>query len=333
MQTNNETIINKDNNGTPSQDGVLIVENTEKKYFYFGKQVKIGSKKITIKLVEKFSMLPTDPGAKYLKDEITKRIGSTWKAGTRDVLRGLTPDEEKKYLPSMLGVRLDSDQWNEKVLNHWANFGVIVPTNENGLELEIGYKIADEEKKEAEPINIKDYMEYNFAKQHSQVAATDEQIDNKFTYTYFIVDKSKDDEERESLFDVRTKANKHFNRLLDTESEKDKIDWILETKGGERGTGIRIDNLSDKQKGLELEKLKDKNPSAFIAIVEDEHLKGRAIIYKAVSMGILIKEGNSYFFDSKVIGGSELEAIGYLKNQNNQKDKLALLERIKAYKS
>lgn len=330
MQT--ETINeNKIDNGASKGDAPIIEPKViEKKYFHLGKEVKIGSLKVTIKLVDKFSMLPTDPGAKYIKDEVTKKIGSTWKAGTRDILRGLTPDEEKKYLPSMLGVRLDSEQWNPKVLDHWANFTVSVPTDENGLELEIGFKVVDESQNLAEPINLKNYMEYNFAKQHSQVAATDEQIDNKFTYTYYIVDRSKDDKAREESYDIRKRASKLFNRFVDTDSEKNKIDWILETKGGQKGTGIRVDNLSPKQKEIELEKIKDRNPSLFVEIAEDENLAVKAFIYRAASVGIINMEGNSYFYGSQVLGSNEKETIAYLKNQNNQQTKLAIQEKVKA---
>lgn len=324
-----ETVINENKNN----DSVVVETTTPVvTYTYMGRPVQIGSKKVTIKLVDKFSMLPTDPGAKSIKDEVTKKIGSTWKAGTRDIIRGLTPEEEKKYLPSMLGVRIDSEQWNDKVLNHWANFSVPVPLNDNGLELEIGFRVYNESTKEAEPINMKNYMEYNFAKQHGQVASTDDEVDNKFTYTYFIVDKSKDDKARESMYDIRKEASKVFNRLVDTESEKDKIDWILETKGGEKGTGIRVHNLAPKQKEIELEKLKDSNPSLFVTVAKDELLQVRAFIYRAVSVGIINLEGNSYFFGSQVLGSNENEAIAFLKNANNQEIKLAIKARVSAIK-
>ena len=93
----------------------------EKEYFHFGKPVKVGSRKVNIKLVPKFSILPSEPAAKFIRDEVTKKIGSTWKRGTRDILRAIEGVEESYYLPDLMGIRVDSEQWNGKSREFWAN--------------------------------------------------------------------------------------------------------------------------------------------------------------------------------------------------------------------
>ncbi len=302
---------------------------------HFGQEVKLGSRKVRIKLVEKFSILPKEEAAKFIRDEVVKKIGSTWKAGTRDIIRGLSRDEEIFYLPRLLGTRVDSEQWNEKVLQHWANFIVAVPNNAEGVELEAGFhEVKTKEGLRVEPINLEDYMKFNICREHGSVATEPDQLDNVFTYTYYMVDKQKEDTAKEREFELRQEVDKLFIKLVQsTESGADvKVDWILETCGGETGNGINISGLTKIQKNMELEKLKNKSLSRFQEICQDTHLQVKSLIRKATNIGALQQEGNSFFLDSKVIGSSLMQAVGYLTAPANQKDKMLLEERIKAYK-
>jgi hypothetical protein len=299
--------------------------------FHFGKRVTLGSRKVSIKLVNKFSILPKDPGAKFIRDEVTKKIGSSWKRGTRDVIRGLSAEEEEAYLPTVLGVRKESDQWNQKVLDFWCNFFIEVPI-EGGVTLEVGF-LKNPRTGKVEPISLDDYMKYNFCLEHGTVASTPDQIENRFIYDFYIVDTAKEQEKAEQLFSLSKKIDRMFIKLVESNDTKDKakVDWILETAGGDNGVGINLDGLSDIQKQMELEKLKDKDLFRFEELITDPSLETKALIRKAVTHGIIIQDGNSYFLDSKVIGSTLQQAVGYLENAANQADKLLVTERIKQY--
>lgn len=308
----------------------------ETKYFYFGQEVSLGSRKVVIKLVPKFSILPKDPNAQFIRDEVTKKIGSTWKAGTKDIIRGLSAREAEFYLPAILGVRKESEQWNEKVKEYWANFVIEIPNDTKGVELEVGFKLTSLNIPDSnvEPINLEDYIKFQFAKEHSSVATTPEQLDNMFIHTYYVIDKGLEIEKEQAAYQGRRLANKLFNTLIESKDEaaKNKIDWILETVGGPKQLGINVDNLSSAQKELELEKTMNQDLSRFIEIVEDKHLATKALLRKAIGYGLILQDGNSYFIENKVIGSSQKEAIGYLENTANQKDKLLIIERLKSYR-
>lgn len=300
---------------------------------YFDTEVKLGSRKVKIMLVNKFSILPKDPGAQFIRDEVTKKIGSTWKAGTRDIIRGLSKQEEEFYLPRLLGVKLDSEQWNDRVLQYWADFTVEIP-NGAGKELEAGFKeVVIQGKKVVEPINIDDYIKFNFCKEHSSVATEPHQLDNISLYTYYMVDTQKEEEQREQEFTLRQEIDKAFIKLIQaTDSASSlKIDWILETAGGENGSGMSIKGLTPIQKQMELEKLKNRNLSRFGEIVKDSHLQTKALIRRAIDVGALTQEGNSFFLDSKVIGSNLMQAVAHLEAPANNKDRLIVEERVKQY--
>ncbi len=192
----------------------------EKEYFHFGKPVKVGSRKVNIKLVPKFSILPSEPAAKFIRDEVTKKIGSTWKRGTRDILRAIEGVEESYYLPDLMGIRVDSEQWNGKSREFWANFNIEIPNDETGIILEIGFKEVEPfefkgKLTNTKPINIDDYLKYNHALQHKDVASSPEQLDNMFIYTFQMIDEGIEAEKKEQAFTIRSRANKLFNRLID----------------------------------------------------------------------------------------------------------------------
>jgi hypothetical protein len=310
-----------------------VVDDNKPK-MHFGKQVRLGSRKVTIRLVDKFSILPKEAAADFIRKEVVKKIGSTWKRGTRNIIRGLTSEEEVKYLPRILGVRVESDQWNEKVYEHWANFTIAVPNDKIGIELEAGFhEVITKDGKQVEPINIEDYMRFNFCKEHCMVATEEDQLDNMFTFTYYLVDKQKDAIAKEKEFGTRQEADKLFYQLTSAtdQASETKINWILETSGGINKKGMNITGLTKIQKNIALEELKNAGLSKFIDIAKDPHLEVKSLIRKAVDTGVMSQEGNSFFFNDKLLGSSLMTTVAWLTSAANQKDKLVIQEKINQY--
>lgn len=309
------------------------VPQAEKVYTHLGVPVRLGSRIVQIHQVPKFSLLPKGKDAKVIRMEQVKKIGSQFARGTRDVIRGLSPEEELEYMPRILGLSPTSDNWNAALQTRWAEFGIDVPSDdysEQGVELEVGFKENPKKPGTAIPINLDGYIKYNFCKANSDVATTDEQLDNPFLFTYYIIDKARKVMDDENRF-VRMKAiNRLFDQLIASTdaNERNKIQWILETEGGSDGVGINTAGYSIVQKEMELEKFKDAFPTKFEELVKDPNLETKALIRKAVELSVINQEGNSYFLDSKVIGSSLLDTVGYLSNPANQTDKLTIIARL-----
>lgn len=318
---------NEGKTGTASQGAVPSIE---KENLFFGEKVRIGSHKVLIEQVGGFSILPKDPSAQFIRDEVTKKIGAAWKHGSRDVVRGLTPEQEEVYLPKILGIQTTSDNWNDATMTYWAEFSTNIPADK-GLELEIGFEI-DPRTKKPEPINLLDYMRWNHAKATKWVAITDDELANKGNYTFFATDVQKLKIEEENEFVFITRAEKAFAKLTTSEDpiDKSKIDWILIV---EDGLGGSIKKMTSIQKQIALKKLRDANPKKFISMVNDAHLETKALLNSATEYGILTLAGNSYMFESKVLGSNEKEAIAYLENSNPEyvKDKQLIIEKLKQY--
>lgn len=294
---------------------------------YFGQTVRIGSRRIQLKIVPKFNLLPQDPAAKALRDEVTKKVGSQWKSGSRDIIRGLSQEEEIKYLPAILGVKSTSDAWDAKVLEFWSNFSIEVPGTEDGIEFEAGFKISSTQ--EVSPIELEGYMKYNFCLANSKVA--NEYEDNLITYTFQMIDKAQKQIASEELYSIRKEVDVDFIRLVRSTdmSERIKIDWILELYGGEHGHGISIHGLSDIQKEMELEKVKNEQTLLFGEILKDSKLEIKSLLRRAVTRGELVVEGNTYFLGNKMLGDIT-SAIHYYNDPNNSHARMILVEKLKA---
>lgn len=298
-------------------------------YTHFGKSVRLGSRKVQLVQVPKFSLMPKGQEAASIRSEQTKKVGSEWKKGTRDIIKGLSDEEELVYLPKLIGISPTSSEWNEKVLTFWADFGIEVPYGDRGVELEVGFK---EVAGKVTPISLDGYIKYNFCVENSMVATTDSEVANTFHFDFVLVDKAKVAIEEEEKFAIKKKVDRMYLKLITStdQSDKNKIEWIIETVGGEDGTGVSTLSMSQVQQEMEIERIKDRDLVKFQKIMEDTHLETKALIRKSVERGTIIQEGNSYFLDSKVIGASIKEAVGYLESAANQKDKLIIIERNKS---
>ncbi len=286
---------------------------------------------------------------KSIKDDNTKRIGSSWKKGTRDVVRGLNEEEERRYLPKIIGVPPTSEKWDEKVLDYWRNFGIIVPKGA-GVPLNIGmkegtyFKLSESgvriEVKGIVPISLDDYICFNICEQHVDVATSKADLLNKDFFKYYIVDHKVERKEEGVKYQERKKATAVFQKLIEPIDEKgtineEKIDWILEIC--KRNSKTQFYNksykgLTTEEKEMALESEVKVNPEVFIKIVTDPNLEDKAFAGKLLEVGILERHGNSYVQDNEVVGGSLRELLAYMKNNNNSQTIIQWRERLKATK-
>jgi len=297
---------------------------------HMGKEVRIGSRKVQIVHVKKFNILPTDPKAQSIRDEVIKKVGSEWLANSRDIMRGLTEEEEIKYLPILLGAKPGHDEWEEKTKLFWADFSVAVPGTKEGLTFEAGFKFKNNISDEAEPISIIGYIQYNWCLKSSFVCKEDDA--NPAKYDFKLIDLAKDLLLKENEFALRKVVDTKYLQLISSKdvTERLKIDWIIEAKGGPNGYGLNTFNMNDVQKEMELNNIKEKNLAEFDRLISDPDLETKAMIHKAVTSRNIILDGDStYILDDKIIGTSLKGAVAWLNDPNNSNKRLILAERLK----
>lgn len=254
------------------------------------------------------------------------RISAQFETGTADTLRGLTFEEEKKYLPNILGVTSDSQYWREQTREYWSNMSILVPSE--GLILNIDVYPEGHERA-GQPENLAQYINYRFILKHGQVARNKNLLEWP-KHKFYILDESVVKEEQTQAFELRNKANKAF-MFLQTEKGQGKLEWValcLKDKS-ERIPKAQSELLMFVEQKKDA--IVDGAPvglKKFLSVVNDDNLEQKALLYKLDSEGIIEKNGNSYFFGGEVMG-VEVEAIAWLKNPANSKSLLQMNEKLK----
>ena len=238
--------------------------------------------------------------------EAKRRIGSVFdKNGS--LLKGLSLDEQKKYLPSIIGISPNDPGWSNAVRRFYAELTIEVP--QNGIELDITMN------EEGEPIAPLDFVKFRFAALHPHVA---EEEDSNVTNTrYYFFDPKKDEEIRVAETRVRKEAYK--NLILVCEDEK-KMDQVLAAYGKQAA------KYSKDQKELMLEDLMDEDAVEFNRIAKDKNLEYVALINECIDASVLRKAGNMYLYGDETIGEDLEQAIRHLKLKRNS----GMLQDIKA---
>ena len=112
-------------------------------------QPLVDSKKVTINIVTNavhLSRLSTGADMDNAYGKI--KIGSAY-TSSGAILRGLSAEEEKLFLPRVIGITPNDNMWEQACADYWANLSVPVPApgidgRGGGLPLEVGFEYASE---------------------------------------------------------------------------------------------------------------------------------------------------------------------------------------------
>lgn len=275
------------------------------------------------------------------------KLGSALKG--RGPLKGLSDEEEKKYLPEIINVVPSDNEWRKNVTNYWNNISEKIPadglntgklqgrileftiafnTQQQAKEFEtlVNQEKKAEASKKGEVIEgVADFVLWRFAILHSKVANNFQDINKSPKILFYIYSKQNETKIAHIAFENRTKAMTLFAENLTNEKV---INAVLLLFGQDLAS---FDTLQDKH--LALEALITKEPSQFIKYVEDENLNVKAFIKRAVDAKIINKPSNtdSYYYGTNnevTLGNSLEEAVLYLKS--DQDTNKGILKAIKA---
>lgn len=282
---------------------------------------------VVLKLNDKRKKNPVLP--KEFEDEVSNRLGSEFKDGTRDCIRGLNTIQERVILPPIIGLQPQDANFPSKAREYWADFSVI-PTKE-GLRLnvateEVEAEINGKTEKYQNPVVPEDYMIYQMALQSSKVASTQEQLMYPGEYDFLLVDLSIMKEQEESEYQERKEATIAFAKLVtNADSNKDTIDWVIQVLKPQDEFFDFSQSGTDKE--IYLDKKLSENPAKFLKVVKDPNLETKALMKRAITLREIVLEGENYFVGETNIGPLR-SAVDWLKNPENSAKVLALKSRM-----
>jgi len=259
------------------------------------------SKKIFIRRKDLDNHLP-----KAVRADSVMKLSSVYV--NRQPLKGFDLEDEKKYMQGILDVSSDHPDWPRHSKAFWAE--LTIPVGFTGVELEIG------KDDDGNPLQIMDYIKYNFAIRHPHVALTKEEMDSDFSKRFYIHDLSREDKVKNNEIQFKKDADKEFIKASSDLSTMKRILRIISNTNPDRMTKEQVENA--------LYEIKNKTPKKFLKIAIDKNLGLKAEIQEMISGGVLRKIGNQVVFIDEVLGETMDDTVVYLKDKKNS-SKLTLL--------
>ena len=213
------------------------------------------SKKIYLRRKDLDGHLP-----KAVRAEATMKLSSVYV--NRQPLKGFDPADEKKHLNGILDVTPDHVDWPKHSKRFWAD--MTIPVGFTGVEFEIGLD------DDGSPLNVMDYIKYNFALRHPHVALTKEEMESDFNKRFFIQDLSREDKVKNNEIQLKKDADKEFIKLSSNVKNMKRVLRLLSNTNPDRMTEEQIENS--------LYEIKNSNPKKFVRVATDKHLELKAEI-------------------------------------------------------
>ena len=259
------------------------------------------SRKVTIRQKDILNHLP-----KEVRAETVFKLSSVYV--DRQPLRGFTGEEENKYLRDQVDVTPDHVEWPKHTKEFWVN--LTIPVGWAGIELEVGMNDS------GEPLQIMDWIKYNFALKHPQVALTKEEMESNQSKRFYIQDLSRDDKSKNNDIQVRKDADKEFIKVSSNLKSMQRILRLISNINPDRMTSEQVENS--------LYEIKNKEPKKFFKIAVDKNLELKSEIEEMVTAGVIRKIGNQVIFLDEVLGDTIDDTVVHLKDKKNS-GKLTIL--------
>lgn len=279
------------------------------------------------------------------------KIGSSIKG--KSVLRGLDYEEEKLYLPDIIGVSPQSVDWTRAVQNYWNDISVPVPADGEtssklqGRIIEFTIEFKEKSKKEefekllnfekkAEVIakhgkvidGIDDYVLFRYCLVYGRVANSYEDVGKSPKIRFYLYSPRTETMLEHKRFNARTKARKAFIDMLEDEKMINAMLLIFNQDL------TLYPTLEDKH--LALEVFIEEQPENFLRECTDTNLTLKAFIKRAVEKQVLYNPPNtqSYYYgeNKEICLGNTLEdTILYLKSTDDTRKEIvsAIKARVK----
>jgi hypothetical protein len=290
---------------------------------------------------------------RYANEEARETMGDhIYKIGasltkTGDVLRGLSRDEEEKFLSKILEVKPQDSGWVKETTRYWTDISRYVPYGD-GLKLEIGFEYETASKEEVEeiykrffesgtldenrrwyilyekggmPINIADYILYRYCLVYGRVANRKEEAGASGKIKFYLISKAQEQQEAYETHKVKVKARElALNNLR-------KISIVDSTL---RLFGEPVESLGIIEKEMKFMNYSDTHVSKFLMYVGDKNLEEKAFIEECVALGLLNRIPNTerLLYGETLLGNNVEEAVERFKNDPSA-DVKTILQQLK----
>jgi len=247
---------------------------------------------------------PEGPLPKEIRAESRMYISSVY--SNRQPLKGISIEEEKKYLNGILDVSPEHVDWPKHIKNYWSEMSIMV--GYGGVELDVSTT------DDGEPIVIEDWIKYKWILKHPHVALNKDEMIGKMRF--FIKDNQRDLRTANNKIQTLKDADKVFIQVSDNKDDMKRIYRLMANDNPDKLSDLEVENR--------LYALKTESPMKFIRISTDKHLKMKSEIEEMVTQQILRRIGNQVIFQDEILGDTLQDTVIHLSDKKNS-GKLTIL--------
>lgn len=240
------------------------------------------------------SHLPTG-----ILDEASVKLSSIYK--NRAPLSGLTHEEEREYLPSVIGFSPQHNEFEKEVRTFWQELTLDVPSQ--GALLNISTD------SNGDPIVVEDWIKYRWAKAHELVADSRDEALGNIKKQFYIYDPEREIRKDNQRVKMKKLAYKEFLKMTDNDTKMDLVIRVI--------ADVNPDTLNEEEKENLLGKKADEQPERFVEVATDKALETKGFILDLLEEEILTKVGNQIIFQDETIGDTMEEAVAWVNNKRN----------------
>lgn len=281
------------------------------------------SRKIEIhRLFTLHNLAQDDPEVKAWFGMSHRAIGPCWDVRSKSNVTGLSFEEEKAIMPSILKIEADDRGFRQAVTNYFDS--IVTPVPQRGVVLEIGLANDNQPISTSNlPLKPKDFVAYRHAIAHRDVALNKEDGESTFGKAFYIHDPKGTSESAIKLSELEDKATALYFKY---KGDIVKVDQILVM------LGIQINKLTHAEKVLKFKELSQRGSGIeseqtdrlnnFIEICTDKDLEYKYLITEMIGAKFLKKVGTNILLaeSGEKVGDNMEDAVLYYKNPKNSSE-------------
>ena len=261
------------------------------------------SKYITIYRRESIAKLPQE-----IKDDAKVKL-SAGLTMSGIPLKGISIEEEEKYLPTIVGVPATHIEFANKVNTWYNNLSKAVP--KEGVKLNITVS-----EKTGMPESPIDFLIYKRALVDKLVAKNKTELLSDQMYRFYINDENLEKENKLIKLKQKEDAQREYFKVKDSQILTDAILSVFAQIEGNKTS--KYTSLSPEEKTLVLDRMVTNKPEEFLKLALDKDLELKAEIYAMVDYQLLTRSGNKFINGTEPLGDNLDETVAYFKSAKNQ---------------
>lgn len=219
----------------------------------------------------------------------------------------LRVDGSEELVAEMLGIRLTDIDFTKRYNEFWADIRMNIPMEGYVLNITMR-KTADGKQK---PVNIKDYLIYEWAKRHKLVAANRTEMENNPFKQFYIYDPEVEAKTLNSAIVSKRQAYNVFATMADDDDKMSHVIRLLSDSNPAQMNKTQKENI--------ISTFIEGDAVKFLSVALDKNLFVKAELEELVSANIVRKIGNQYFYIEEKLGDNIDDAVLYWNDKKNSK--------------